>query len=115
MPVADGSYTFRTPGRSFAAEVKRTTDGYVTLRTAKGCLEVRGGKLTLNVPLQPGLEAAPQVCDAQSTLQRWQLEPVAGGYRLVSAITRMVLSVAGDSRLAQYPPDQGTPAVWHLT
>lgn len=115
VPVADGTYTFRTPGRSFAAEVKRTADGYVTLRTAEGCLEVRGGKLTLNVPLQPGVEAAPQACDAQSTLQRWQLEPVTGGYRLVNAITRMALSVAGDSRLVQYPPDRHPPAVWHLT
>ncbi|MGW1610537.1 family 20 glycosylhydrolase [Streptomyces sp. NPDC002285] len=115
VPVADGSYTFRTSGRSFAAEVKRTADGYVTLRTAEGCLEVRGGKLTLNVPLQPGVEAAPQACDAQSTLQRWQLEPVTGGYRLVNAITRMALSVAGDSRLEQYPPDRRTPAVWHLS
>ncbi|MFC8088753.1 family 20 glycosylhydrolase [Streptomyces sp. NPDC057301] len=115
VPVADGSYTIRTPGRSFAAEVKRTADGYVTVRTAQGCLEVRGGKLTLNVPLQPGVEAAPQACDSQSTLQRWQLEAVAGGYRLVNAITRMALSVAEDGRLVQYPPDRRTPAVWHLT
>ncbi|MFF5476047.1 family 20 glycosylhydrolase [Streptomyces sp. NPDC012935] len=115
VPLADGSYTFRTAGRSFAAEVQRTADGYVTLRTAEGCLEVRGGKLTLNVPLQPGAEAAPQACAAQNTLQRWQLEPAAGGYRLVNAITRMALSVAGDSRLVQYPPDRRAPAVWHLS
>ncbi|MFE5812225.1 family 20 glycosylhydrolase [Streptomyces sp. NPDC056479] len=115
VPVADGTYTFRTGGRSFDAEVERTADGYATVRTTDGCLEIRGGKLTLNVPLQPGAEAAPQTCDARNTLQRWQLEPAAGGYRLVNAITRMTVSVTDDGRIAQYPPDRRTPAVWHLT
>ncbi|KMS76325.1 glycosyl hydrolase family 20 [Streptomyces viridochromogenes] len=116
VPVADGSYTFRTPGYpALTAEVRRTADGYATVRTADGCLEVRGGKLTLNVPLQPGVEAAPQTCDPGNTLQRWQLEPTAGGYRLVNAITRMTVSVTDDGRLVQYPPDVRTPAVWHLT
>ncbi|WP_369174237.1 family 20 glycosylhydrolase [Streptomyces sp. R28] len=115
IPVADGSYTFRTRGRSFDAEVARTADGYATVRTADGCLEIRGGKLTLNVPLQPGVEASAQACDPGNTLQRWQLEPAAGGYRLVNAITRMPVGVTQDGRLAQYPPDQRTPAVWHLS
>ncbi|MEU6309157.1 beta-N-acetylhexosaminidase, partial [Streptomyces chartreusis] len=115
VPVADGSYTFRTRGRTFDAEVARTADGHVTVRTAQGCLEIRGGKLTLNVPLQPGVEAAPQVCDPRNTLQRWQLEPATGGYRLVNAITRMPVDVTDDGRLAQYPPDQRTPAVWRLS
>ncbi|MGW6903276.1 family 20 glycosylhydrolase [Streptomyces sp. NPDC054940] len=113
--LPDGSYTFGTGGRSFQAEVRRTTDGYVTVRTVDGCLEVRGGKLTLNVPLQPGVEAAPQTCDPANTLQRWQLEPTEGGHRLVNAITRMTVSVTDDGRLVQYPPDLRTPAVWHLT
>ncbi|MFG2269422.1 glycosyl hydrolase family 20 [Streptomyces sp. WAC 01325] len=115
VPVADGSYTFRTPVGTFDAEVARTADGYVTVRTAEGCLEVRGGKLTLNVPLQPGVAAVPQVCDLRNTLQRWQLEPATGGYRLVNAITRMPVGVTDDGRLAQYPPDQRTPAVWHVS
>ncbi|NUP21462.1 MAG: family 20 glycosylhydrolase [Streptomyces sp.] len=116
VPVPDGSYTFSTGTRSFDAEVRRTADGYATVRTAEGCMEIRGGKLTLNVPLQPGVQAAPQVCDPGSTLQRWQLEPAAGGgYRLVNAITRMPLGVTDDGRLAQYPPDQRTPAVWQLS
>lgn len=115
VPVADGSYTFRTRGRTFDADLARTADGYVTVRTAEGCLEVRGGKLTLNVPLQPGVAAVPQVCDPRNTLQRWQLEPATGGYRLVNAITRMPVGVTDDGRLAQYPPDQRTPAVWHVS
>lgn len=115
LPVADGTYTFRTAGTSFDAQVQRTADGYATLRTADGCLEVRGGRLTLNVPLQPGVQATAQTCDPANTLQRWELEPATGGYRLLNAITRMALSVTDDGYLAQYPPDQHTPAVWHLT
>jgi hexosaminidase len=124
VPVTDGTYTFRTAGAtsasattsaSFDAEVQRTPDGYATLRTADGCLEIQGGKLTLNVPLQPGVTATPQPCDAANTMQRWELAPAAGGYRLVNAITQMALSVADDGRLVQYPPDQHQPATWYLT
>ncbi|MFF1724068.1 family 20 glycosylhydrolase [Streptomyces sviceus] len=112
VPVADGTYTF---GRSFTASVQHTADGYVTLRSAAGCLAISGGKLTLNVPLQPGVEATWDTCDATSTLQRWVPEPVAGGYRLVNAITRMALTATDDGRIVQYPPDQRTPTVWHLS
>ncbi|MEW1828749.1 family 20 glycosylhydrolase [Streptomyces sp. NPDC088196] len=116
VPVPDGTYTFRTAGgTSFDATVQRTPDGYATLRTGDGCLEVQGGKLTLNVPLQPGVSATPQPCDAANTMQRWELTPAAGGYRLVNAITQMALSVADDGRFVQYPPDQLRPATWHLT
>jgi hexosaminidase len=124
VPVTDGTYTFRTAGAtsasattsaSFDAEVQRTPDGYATLRTADGCLEIQGGKLTLNVPLQPGVSATQQPCDAANTVQRWELAPAAGGYRLVNAITQMALSVADDGRLVQYPPDQHQPATWYLT
>lgn len=112
VPVADGTYTF---GRSFTASVQRTADGYATLRSAAGCLAISGGKLTLNVPLQPGVEATWDTCDASNTLQRWELEPAAGGYRLVDAITQMALTVTDDGRIVQYPADQRTPAVWHLS
>ncbi|KOU57107.1 glycosyl hydrolase family 20 [Streptomyces sp. MMG1533] len=115
VPVADGTYTFKTDGRSFDAEVRRTADGYATLRTDEGCLEIRGGKLTLNVPLQPGAEATAQSCDAANTMQRWELEPAEGGYRLVNAITQMAVRVAVDGSLVQYPADQQPPALWHLT
>ncbi|MGP4043584.1 family 20 glycosylhydrolase [Streptomyces sp. 2A115] len=115
VPVADGAYTFRAADRTFSAEAERTPDGYVTLKKANGCLEVRGGKLTLNVPLQPGVEVTQETCDATNTLQRWQLVPSPGGYRLVNAITQMAVHVADDGRLVQYPPDQQPPAVWTLT
>ncbi|MDH6454736.1 hexosaminidase [Streptomyces sp. SAI-119] len=112
VPVADGTYTF---GHSFTASVQRTADGYATLRSAAGCLAISGGKLTLNVPLQPGVEATWDPCDPNSTLQRWELEPAAGGYRLVNAITRMALTVTDDGRIAQYPVDRRTPTAWHLS
>ncbi|MCI3278052.1 family 20 glycosylhydrolase [Streptomyces cylindrosporus] len=115
LPVAQGAYTFQAGGVSFDAEVSRTADGYAALKTSEGCLEVTGGRLTLNVPLQPGVELDRAACDTSNTLQRWQLEPVAGGYRLVNAITQMAVDVTDDGRLVQYPPDQHTPAVWQLT
>ncbi|WP_105969742.1 family 20 glycosylhydrolase [Streptomyces geranii] len=114
VPVADGTYTFRSGATTLTADVKRTPDGYVTLRTGGGCLEVRGGKLTLNTPLQPGVEITAQTCDAGNTLQRWELAQASGGFTLVNAITRMAVHVTGDGRLVQYPPDQQPPAVWHL-
>lgn len=114
LPVADGTYTFRTAGVSFQAAVTRTADGYASIRTADGCMEISGGKLTLNTPLQPGVEATRKSCDPADTLQRWQLTRTARGYELVNAITQMPL-VVDDGRLVQEPPDQHTPAVWHLT
>jgi hexosaminidase len=115
VPVADGTYTFTSDGRTVDAEVRRTADGYATLRTADGCLEIRGGRLTLNVPLQPGAAATPQTCDTANTMQRWELEPAQGGYHLVNAITQMAVSVTADGALVQYPADQRPPARWHLT
>ncbi|MEU6351847.1 family 20 glycosylhydrolase [Streptomyces sp. NPDC047072] len=115
VPVADGKYTLGAEGQSFTATLRRTADGYATLRSDAGCLAISGGKLTLNVPLQPGVEATWDTCDASSTLQRWQLLPEAGGYRLVNAITQMALTVTDDGRIVQYPADQRKPAVWHLS
>ncbi|MEU6140774.1 family 20 glycosylhydrolase [Streptomyces sp. NPDC047081] len=115
LPVAQGTYTFQAGSVSFDAAVTRTADGYAALKTSEGCLEVTGGKLTLNVSLQPGVELDRAACDSSNTLQRWQLEPASGGYRLVNAITQMAVNVTDDGRLVQYPPDQRTPAVWHPT
>ncbi|NUS28864.1 MAG: family 20 glycosylhydrolase, partial [Streptomyces sp.] len=115
VPVPDGSYSFQADGVTFDADLARTADGYVTLRGPSGCLAVSGGRLTLNVPLQPGVQATWDSCSATNTLQRWQLQPTEGGYRLLNVITRMALSVTADGRLVQYPPDQHPPAVWQLT
>ncbi|MCX4671988.1 family 20 glycosylhydrolase [Streptomyces sp. NBC_01381] len=119
-PVADGTYTLRdTKGHAKPAryEIKRTADGYVTLKSASSgaCLETRSGKLTLNVPLQPGTAVTEETCDPANTLQRWQLTERAGGYRLTNAITRMSAHVTDDGRILQYPDDQQPPAAWTLT
>lgn len=116
VPVPDGTYTLRNAGKSYGSyTLARTPDGYVTLRDSDGCLDVRGGKLTLNTPLQPGVVITKAACDAQSTVQRWELQPVPGGYRIVNAITRMAADATADGQLAQYPPDQQQPTVWELT
>ncbi|MFJ2770327.1 family 20 glycosylhydrolase [Streptomyces sp. NPDC087300] len=120
VPVADGTYTLRdTEGRAepVDVEVRRTADGYVTLRSAASgaCLETRSGKLTLNVPLQPGTAVTEETCDPGNTLQRWEIGGAAGGYRLTNAVTRMAAHVTDDGRLLQYPADQRPPAVWTLT
>ncbi|MFD0515041.1 hypothetical protein ACFQ0Q_41110 [Streptomyces aureus] len=78
-------------------------------------METRSGKLTLNVPLQPGSAVTQETCDAKNTLQRWQVTRSGGGYVLTNALTRMTLNATPDGRLVQNPPDQQTPTVWTLT
>ncbi|MFF3641220.1 family 20 glycosylhydrolase [Streptomyces sp. NPDC002564] len=120
VSVPDGTYTLRdTSGRAGPRGIRigHTPDGYATLTstTSGRCLETRSGKLTLNVPLQPGSSVTEEACDAKNTLQRWQLTEVRGGHRLTNAITRMAAHVTQDGRLVQYPADQRTPTVWALT
>ncbi|MPY57961.1 family 20 glycosylhydrolase [Streptomyces spongiae] len=117
VPLADGTYTFRGGGVTRDLQVARTPDGYVTLKSATSgrCLETRSGKLTLNVPLEPGSAVTEETCAASNTLQRWVPVPAPGGYELVNAITRMAVHVTDDGHLVQYPPDQRTPAVWQVT
>ncbi|MFJ5223839.1 family 20 glycosylhydrolase [Streptomyces sp. NPDC088400] len=120
VPVPDGTYTLRDAEGQLPARdwrITRTSDGYATLRnTSTGrCAEIRGGRLTLNTPLEPGTPVTEETCSAANTLQRWQLTRVRGGYHLTNAITRMTVHVVEDGRLVQYPPDQRPPAVWTLT
>ncbi|MGW0531095.1 family 20 glycosylhydrolase [Streptomyces sp. NPDC003032] len=120
VPVADGTYTLSdTKGRAepLDVELRRTEDGYVTLRSAASgrCLETRSGRLTLNVPLQPGTAVTEETCDPANTLQRWQLTSARGGHRFVNAITRMAAYVTEGGRVLQYPQDQRVAAVWTLT
>ncbi|MEU6663391.1 family 20 glycosylhydrolase [Streptomyces sp. NPDC046821] len=120
IPVADGTYTLADRGHRTApagARLARTPDGYVTIASADGttCLATHSGKLTLNVPLEPGSAVTWETCDPKDTLQRWQLTRADAGYRITSAITRMTLDATADARLVQYPPDQETPTTWTLT
>ncbi|WP_420037013.1 family 20 glycosylhydrolase [Streptomyces sp. cg28] len=119
VPVADGTYTFTDTGHRAGARdltVTRTADGYVTLTDPAGaCLETRSGKLTHNLPLEAGSAVTRETCDAENTLQRWQLTTTSGGYRLANALTQMPVRVTADGSLVQYPADQQAPAVWKLT
>ncbi|MFC5804133.1 family 20 glycosylhydrolase [Streptomyces formicae] len=119
LPVTEGTYTLRdSKGRLAPADwrISRTADGYATLTSAASgrCAETRSGRLTLNVPLQPGTPVTEESCAASNTLQRWQLTAVPGGYRLTNAITQMAVHVTEDGRMVQYPADQQPPAVWRL-
>ncbi|MYW63296.1 family 20 glycosylhydrolase [Streptomyces sp. SID8379] len=120
VPVADGTYTFTDTQRHAGKRqltVTRTSDGYVTLTdpaTGK-CLETRSGKLTHDLPLEPGSAVTQEACDAERTLQRWVLSEVPGGHRLTNAITQMPVHVTDDGALVQYPADQRQAAVWRLT
>ncbi|MCQ4212117.1 beta-N-acetylhexosaminidase [Streptomyces longispororuber] len=120
VPLADGTYTLADRGhRTAPADVRlsRTADGYLTIASADGarCLETRSGKLTLNVPLEPGSAATWETCDPKNTLQRWQPTRTGAGFRITGAITRMNLDVTPDGRLVQNPPDHETPTTWTLT
>ncbi|KPI18487.1 Glycoside hydrolase, family 20, catalytic core [Actinobacteria bacterium OK074] len=117
VPVTAGTYTFTSGGVREDFTVRRTADGYASLTsTASGkCLETISGKLTINVPLDPGSSVTEETCAADDTLQRWEVQPAHGGYTLVNAITQMAVHIADDSTLVQYPPDQQQPSVWTLT
>ncbi|GAA3784750.1 hypothetical protein GCM10023083_21040 [Streptomyces phyllanthi] len=117
VPLADGTYTLRSGGVTGDFQVARTADGYLTLRSAASgrCLETRSGRITLNVPLEPGSAVTEETCAASNTLQRWVPVPVPGGYEFVNAITRMAVHITDGGRLVQYPPDQREPAVWRVT
>lgn len=117
VPLTDGTYTFRGGGVTRDVQITRTPDGYVTLKSATNgrCLETRSGRLTLNVPLEPGSAVTEETCAAADTLQRWVPVPAPGGYELVNAITRMAVHVTDDGRLVQHPPDQRTPTVWQVS
>ena len=60
VPVADGTYTFAGHDGHVSSLARPRSSAPPTATstlqsTADGCLEIRGGKLTLNVPLQPGV------------------------------------------------------------
>lgn len=108
-----------------------TDDDYYTIRTADGrCLDLsREGTMRLDVPVQIGAEVRLADCE-DSTLQRWQLRAVDGGFALSNAASqqRLVVSeglsgfpIAGESStgsvpdgtVVQAPPDLGD-TVWSL-
>lgn len=112
LPVEDGSYRLHDTagGKSLVIGedgnvamgeqgdplvLTATEDDYYTLRTAEGrCLDVsREGTIRLTVPVQIG--AAARIADCSgTTVQKWQLRAVEGGYALTNAATQQRLVVA---------------------
>lgn len=146
-PAADGSYrvTDTASGQGLVAaendaiglggtgdplSLSATDDGYYTIRSADGrCLDLsREGTVRLNVPVQIGADAVLADC-SDTTLQKWQLRTVEGGFTVSNAASqqRLVVSsglvdvpIAGegfgsvpDGRVVQAPHDHGD-TVWAL-
>ena len=138
QPLPAGSYTVRgdgglltapasaatplavDPGAAASANVwqlRPTDDGYYHLVTAGGlCADVsRGQANNMHVVEQEGAAATAETCGAAES-QKWQLEPVPGGYRIVDAITQQTLDTAGGAGpVVQQPRDLARHGVWHLT
>lgn len=96
-----------------------TSDGYYQLvDTGSGlCADMsRGTMNNMHVVEQADASATAETCVAASESQKWQLEPVAGGYRVVNAITQLTLqSPRAGGPVVQEPRDTATGDVWRFT
>jgi hexosaminidase len=143
QPLPDGAYTLRADEGALAAgqgaaavtadaaealTFARTDDGYYTIRADDGrCLDLsREGTMRLNVPVEIGADVTFAAC-ATSTLQKWQIREVDGGYTVANAASQQFLSVShgltdvpvshegfkdvADGRVVQTPADWGR-TVW---
>jgi len=136
QPLPAGSYRVTDAGRTLGSaaapgdalttgrakgswRLTPTSDGYYTLTdTASGlCADVtRGGKNNMGVVEQAGAAATAETCVTGSQSQLWQLEPVAGGYRIVDAITQQALEApAAGGAVVQQPRDTARGDVWRLS
>jgi hexosaminidase len=100
-----------------AWQLQPTTDGYYHLVAAGSglCADVsRGQANNMHVVEQIGAAATVETCGTSES-QKWQLEPVPGGYRVVDAITQQTLDSAGSGPVVQQPRDAATHAVWQFS
>ncbi len=99
-------------------QLRPTDDGYYQLALGDSglCAEIsRGPANNMHVVEQEGATATAETCGAAET-QKWQLEPVAGGYRIVDAITQEALDASGaDGTVVQQPRDTARADVWAVT
>lgn len=143
QPLPSGAYTLRTDGGALAAAegtgvalaedgetltFTRTDDGYYTIAASDGrCLDLsRAGTMRLNVPVEIGTDVTLAPC-ASTTLQKWQVREVDGGYTIANAASQQFLSVSSglthvpvaykgfkdvaNGRVVQTPADWGR-TVW---
>ena len=137
QPVPGGTYTIRdtatggvlgTSGSASGATLTATTSGtdtwklaptsdgyYQMVSTATGlCAQIASGTPNrLGVIEQAGAPVSAQTCDTTAQTQKWQLEPAAGGYRIVNAITQEAAS-APDTAVVQQPRDVATADTWQI-
>lgn len=145
LPVDDGSYTIAaadgagalTPGDGGSVALSdsgspltltHTDDGYYSITSSDGrCLDVsREGTMRLDVPVEIGADIALSTC-SDTTIQKWQLKRVDGGFTIVNAASQQHLSISdelidvpvsheepktvADGRIVQTPADWGQ-TVW---
>ncbi|MFD4421034.1 family 20 glycosylhydrolase [Agromyces sp. NPDC058484] len=128
-PADGGALALGDSGEPFT--FTRTNDGYYTITAPDGrCLDLsRDGTMRLGVPLEIGADAQLSAC-ATTTLQKWQLRRVDGGYTIANAASQQFLSVSAglvdvpvsgeatktvpDGLVVQTPADWGK-TVWKIT
>lgn len=117
-PAAEPGTPLTTGDTAADWRLEPTDDGYYRLALAGGdrCADVsRGAANNMHVVEEAGAAATAETCSSV-TSQKWQLEPVPGGYRVVNAITQQTLAVpGGGSAVVQQPRDVAQHDVWHIT
>ncbi|MBP1327514.1 hexosaminidase [Leucobacter exalbidus] len=93
MATGDGNVTVGESATAFT--LAHTSDGYYTIKNATGqCLDLsRTGTMRLNVPVQIGAGITTAEC-ADTTLQKWQLRQVDGGYTIANAASQQSVVVS---------------------
>lgn len=112
QPLPDGAYEVSTPAGSLGTAqdgsaslgsttesltFARTSDGYYTIKNSAGqCLDVsRTGTMRLDVPVEIGTGLKFSSC-ANTTIHRWQVRKVTGGYTIVNAASQQHMSVSAN-------------------
>jgi hexosaminidase len=121
-PAAAGSALTAGSGQAAGAatawQLQPTDDGYYRVVAAGSglCADVvRGQTNNMHVVEQAGAAATAETCGTAQS-QKWQLEPVPGGYRIVDAITQQTLDAPdGGAAVRQQPRDLARHDVWRLT
>jgi hexosaminidase len=118
--VAPGSPLVADPASGAGAtwQLRPTDDGYYQLALGDSglCADLtRGVANNMHVVEQEGATATAETCGSAES-QKWQLEPAAGGYRIVDAITQEALDASGAAdTVVQQPRDIARHDIWHLT
>ena len=104
------------PADTSTWQLQPTTDGYYHLVAAGNglCADVSRGQMNnMRVVEQAGAAATAETCGTSES-QKWQLEPVPGGYRLVDAITQQALDATDPAAVVQQPRDVAVHDVWRF-